>query len=154
MSIYHQAKGSIVLKIIIVLLIGVLIYVLYEPFKIREWEESYKRESRARMVNIRVAQLQYISEYGKYASSIDTLIAFIKQKFESGALSDANFIPLTLTLFNPDSLRHAPKSLRPYVITAIDTTIIRKYLLEDPDGYGQIGSLTDDTRINKASWEQ
>lgn len=153
MSIYHQPKGSIVLKAIIVILIGVLIYVLYEPFKIREQENAYKKESRARMINIRLAQLQYISEYGIYASSMDTLIAFVNKNLESGVSSKENFKPLTFSEFVAESLLHSPKSLSPYRLTSIDTTIIKKYLLECPDGYGQIGSLTDESRINKADWE-
>jgi hypothetical protein len=36
----------------------------------------------------------------------------------------------------------------------VDTTVIKKYVVEDPDGYGSIGSLTDDSRVNKASWEE
>ena len=153
MSITQEAHGSIVLKIIIVILFGVLVYVIYQPFVIQEQEEMYQKESRLRMVNLRTAELQYISEYGIYSSSADSLVSFIKQKIEQGALSDANFKPLAMSPFVPESLIHTPKSWRPYQITSVDTTVIKKYVIEDPDGYGSIGSLTDDNRINKASWE-
>jgi Tfp pilus assembly protein PilE len=154
MSIYSEARGSVVLKIIIVILVGILIYVIYRPYVIREQEERYRKESRARMINLRTAQLQYITDYGKYASSTDTLISYILRKFQQGSLSAQNFTPLVTGPFVPESLRHSPKSLRPYVIISVDTTTIKKYVLEDPDGYGSIGSLTDDNRINKASWEE
>jgi hypothetical protein len=154
MSIYHESKGSPILKAIIVILVGVLIYVLYEPYQIRQREEMFKKESRLRMMNIRAAQLAYISEHGRYCSSVDSLVSFIKEKLQAGTLEAAVFKPLTHGSFEPDSLLHSPKSQRPYSLQTVETTVIKKYLLEDPDGYGSIGSLTDDTRVNKASWEE
>jgi hypothetical protein len=128
--------------------------VLYEPYQIREQEEAFKKESRLRMMNIRVAQLQYISEKGVYCTSLDTLVAFIKMKLDSGLLNPIIFKPLSHGSFSLDSLFRTPKSQRPYVLQTVETTVIKKYLLEDPDGYGSIGSLTDDARVNKASWEE
>ncbi|HWP82241.1 MAG TPA: hypothetical protein VNN76_06270 [Bacteroidota bacterium] len=154
MSIYHESKGSPVLKAIIVVLLGVLLYVLYEPYQVREREENYKKESRLRMMNIRTAQLQYISEKGVYANSLDTLVAFVKEKLAAGAIDPSIFKPLSHGAFTPDSLLKTPKSQRPYSLQTVEQTVIKKYLLEDPDGYGSIGSLTDDTRVNKASWEE
>ncbi len=153
MSIYHKAQGSIVLKVVIVLLIGLLIYVIYEPYRIMEEEELYKSESRSRMINIRAAQLQFIGRFGVYSSSIDSLIAFVDTTFPAGTDTSGIFKPLASGPFVPESLLYAPKSHRKYSLTSVDTTIIKKYLLEDPDGYGSIGSLTDDSRVNKASWE-
>jgi len=152
MSVYQEAKGSPILKGVIVVLLGILLYVLYEPYQIREQEETFRRESRARMTNIRQAQLLYISEHNQYASNLDTLVAFIKTRPDS--VLQVLSRPLVLTSFVPESLLLAPKSGRPYRLTSVDTTVIKKYLLEDPDGYGSIGSLTDDTRVNKATWEE
>ncbi len=154
MSVYQQAKGSPILKGVIVLLFGILIYVLYEPYQIREREENNKKESRARLVNIRAAQLLYISDHGSYAPSIDSLVAFIKGKIASGTVPEDTFKPLVFSPFSPDSLLHTPGSWRPYSVISVDTTVIKKYFAEDPDGYGSIGSLTDDSRVNKASWEE
>ncbi len=154
MSIYHEAKGSPVLKAVIVLLFAALVYVLYEPYQIREQEGNYKKESRLRMMNIRAAQLNFISENGRYCSTLDSLVMFIKTKLDSGRIDASIFKPLTHGSFELDSLLHSPKSHRPYSLQSVETTVIKKYLLEDPDGYGSIGSLTDDTRVNKASWEE
>jgi Tfp pilus assembly protein PilE len=151
MSISRESKGSIVLKIIIVLLMAVLVYVIYEPYQIQAQEEAYRMESRLRMLNIRAAQLQYIGQNGRYSSSLDSLITFI-QTLPDSTRAEA-FVPLTTGTFVPESLQRAPKSDRAYVLLAVDTSAIKKYLLEDPDGYGSIGSLTDDSRVNKASWE-
>lgn len=154
MSVYQQAKGSPILKGIIVLLFAILIYVLYEPYKVREQEESNKRESRARLVDIRAAQLLYIGEFGKYAPTLDSLITYVKKRIAEGTVPPDTFKPLSLSPFEPDSLLHTPGSWRPYMLMSVDTTVIKKYVVEDPDGHGSIGSLTDDGRVNKASWEE
>lgn len=154
MSIYHEAKGSPILKGVIVVLVAILIYVLYEPYEIREQEETYKRESRLRMVNIRTAQLQHIAEHGNYANSIDSLVVYVKSRLDSARFERTIFLPLAKSPFEPDSLLRTPKSQRPYSLQSVEVTVIKKYLLEDPDKYGSIGSLTDDTRVNKASWEE
>jgi type II secretory pathway pseudopilin PulG len=154
MSVYSQAKGSPILKAVIAVLFGILIYVLYEPYQIREQEETNKRESRARLMNIRSAQLMYITDYGKYAPSIDSLVLYVKAKIAAGTVPQDTFRPLTLSPFDADSLLRTPGSQRPYYVTSVDTTVIKKYVVEDPDGYGSIGSLTDDSRVNKASWEE
>lgn len=154
MSVYHEAKGSPILKGVIVLLFGILIYVLYEPYKVREQEETNKKESRARLINIRAAQLLHITEFGNYAPSIDSLVLFVKGKFAEGTVPEDTFKPLTLSAFDADSLLHTPGSWRPYSVTSVDTTVIKKYFADDPDGFGSIGSLTDDSRVNKASWEE
>lgn len=153
MSIYQEAHGSIVLKIIIALLIGILIYVIYEPYHIRQQEDIFKRESRTRMINIRTAQLAYIERFNRYTGSLDTLVQFINDSLLTVPSDRVVFKPLVSGPFVPESLKYAPRSHRPYVLTSIDTTRIMKYLLEDPDGFGTVGSLTDNSKINKASWE-
>ncbi|MEX2116038.1 MAG: hypothetical protein WEB37_04070 [Bacteroidota bacterium] len=152
MSLYHEAKGSPILKGVIVVLFGILLYVLYEPYQIRNAEESFKRESRARMLNLRQGQLLHIGTHSRYATHLDSLVEFIRSRPDSVLAS--YFQPLTLSGFVPDSLLHTPKTWRPYQLITVDTTVIKKYLVDDPDGYGSIGSLTDDQRVNKPSWEQ
>lgn len=151
MSLTREAKGSVILKVIIVLLTAVLVYVIYEPYQIQAQEESFRAESRLRMVNIRAAQLQYIGNYGRYVSTLDSLVEFIETLPDTTRA--AIFLPLTTGTFTPRSLVTSPKSNRPYTFVAVDTSAIKKYVLECPDGYGTIGSLTDDSRVNKASWE-
>jgi hypothetical protein len=154
MSVYQQPKGSIVNKIIIALLLGALIYVIYEPYQIRKQEDLYKRESRLRMLNIRTAQLQHISKFYRYNSSLDSLVQFVKDSILAQGLANETFKPLSHGTFAVESLLYSPKSHRPYTFSALDTTRIKKYYLECPDGYGSIGSLTEDAKINKASWEE
>jgi len=153
MSVYHEAKGSLVYKAIIVVLLALLIYVVYEPYTVREMEDAYRRESRARMINIRTAQLQHIYRFNRYNSSLDSLVQFVNDSLVANSEVMKNFIPLTSGTFAPESLLHSPKSFRFYELIAVDTSRIKKYELRCPDGYGSIGSLTDDGRVNKASWE-
>lgn len=152
MSVYHEAKGSVLYKVIIALLFALLVYVIYEPYKIREAEEFYKRESRARMLNIRAAELQYINRFFRYNTSLDSLVTFIRDSLIAKGADKGVFVPLSNGLFVPESLLHSPKSFLPYKLAVNDTSRIKKYLLECPDGYGSIGSVTDDSRVNKASW--
>jgi hypothetical protein len=154
MSVYHQAKGSLVLRAIIVVLFGILVWVLYEPYKIREQEEMYKRESRLRMQNIRTAQLKYIEFRGTYARSITDLVEFVKAGLASDSLNVGMFRPLTSGSFVPESLLYSPKTWKLWELSVVDTTAIKKWYVEDPNGYGSIGSLTDDSKVNKASWEE
>jgi hypothetical protein len=153
MSVYREAKGSIVLKAVIVLLVAVLVYVIYEPYQIREQENTYRRESRLRMLNIRAAQLQYINRFFRYNTSLDSLVQFVHDSLIAKNTGMEMFVPLSHGAFTPESLLHSPKSLRPYMLSVNDTSRIKKYLLECPDGYGSIGSVDDDMRVNKASWE-
>jgi hypothetical protein len=147
----REARGSVVLKIIIVMLTAVLVYVIYEPYQIKAKEEFYQAESRSRMVNIRAAQLLFIAQHGRYVSTLDSLVMFIEALPDS--VRSTAFTPPSNAPFTAQALLRTPKSNQAYVLVSIDTSAIKKYLLQDPDGYGTIGSLTDDARVNKASWE-
>ncbi|MEX2089742.1 MAG: hypothetical protein WEB62_08210 [Bacteroidota bacterium] len=154
MSVYHQAKGSIVLKLVIALLAGVLLWVLYEPYQIREQEDHFRRESRVRMQNIRSAQLKHIELRGTYSRSISELLEFVKAGLASDTLNAAIFKPLTSGTFVPESLLYSPKTWKLWELSVMDTTTIKKWYVEDPNGYGSIGTLSDDSKVNKASWEE
>lgn len=153
MSITQRAKGSWVLRAIIVVLIGVLAYVIYEPYQRMLAVEALKKESRMRMSNLRSAQLKHIELKGYYATTLDSLMLFINTDSLMVANRDTVFTKLSDGTFHPDSLYFSPKTHQPYRLTADNTSAIKKYFLECPDGFGSIGSLEDDARINKGSWE-
>ncbi len=153
MSVYQQPKGSIIYKAIIVVLVGLLIYVIYEPYQIREQERQFRHESRLRMLNVREAQLQHINRFFRYNSSVDSLVQFIRDSLIAQNINLERFRPLSHGLFTPESLLYSPRTHRPYILMADDTSRIKKYFLQCPDGHGSIGSMDDDTRVNKASWE-
>ncbi len=142
-----KAKGSIILEILIVILIAILVYTIYDPaMKIRA-EEELKKICRFRMKNIRQAELRYFDEYGKYTGNIDSLIAFIKR----ANLPDSLFFSTAAEKFNPDSLRRCPRLNEPYIIGA--DSLGKYYWVECPYGHGMIGSKDKPEDVNKVSWE-
>ncbi|HKJ82058.1 MAG TPA: hypothetical protein VJ954_08545 [Ignavibacteriaceae bacterium] len=177
---YIHASLYAVIVILIIILVKVAII---DPKNTVEQENYYKNEARLRMKNIKEAEILYQKKYNQYSGNIDSLIEFVKtdpmvdsvmNAYDSLARRSANpFVSLSDGQFNPDSLLRTPKSQQPFTLkidsseTADTVTnrrgrIVRiekhsvvgtKYYLEDPDGYGSIGSLDNDALKNTASWE-
>lgn len=142
-----------------------------------------KIESRLRMKNLKEAQILWEKKFGHFTGSLDSLVEFIKndkmvQQVRIGydSLSRRStdpFVKLTHGEFTPDSLSKTPKSWQFYVLQIdtseqVDTVVNRqgkilrvekhtvigkRYSIEDPDGYGTVGSLNDDALKNASSWE-
>jgi hypothetical protein len=174
---------AILYFVIVVLVIILVKVAIIDPKDIVEKEKYYKQESHLRMKNIKEAEILWNKKYGHYTGNLDSLINFVKtdsmvdsvmNAFDSLSRRPANpFVPLTSGKFTPDSLYRTPKTHSPYILqvdTAVtaDTiygrnnqikridssmTIGNRYYLEDPDGYGSIGSLESDALKNTASWE-
>jgi hypothetical protein len=177
---YIHAILYFVIVVLVVILVKVAII---DPKDIVEKEKYYKQESHLRMKNIKEGEILWNKKYGQYTGNLDSLINFIKtdpmvdsvkNAFDSLSRRPANpFVPLTSGEFTPDSLYRTPKTHSPYVlqvdtsvsadtiygrnnqIKRIDSSIVigNRYYLEDPDGYGSIGSLESDALKNTASWE-
>jgi hypothetical protein len=169
-----------VIAILIVILIKVAII---DPKDQVEKEKYYKQESHLRMKNIKEAEILWNKKHGHFTGNLDSLINFIKtdpmvdsviNAYDSLSRRSANpFVDLTTGQFTPDSLYWTPKSHSPYVlqvdtsvsadtiygrnnqIKRIDSSLVigNRYYLEDPDGYGSVGSLESDALKNTASWE-
>jgi hypothetical protein len=146
-------------------------------------EKYNKTESRLRMDNLKEAQILWEKKFGHFTGSIDSLINFIQndpmvKEVRNGydSLSKKStdpFIKLSNGKFTPDSLYRTPKSWQQYVMQIdtseqVDTVVNRRgkvlrvekhivigkrYYIEDPDGYGTVGSLTDDALKNTSSWQ-
>ncbi len=176
---YIHAALYVVIAILTLILIKVAII---DPHEYVETEKFYKTESRLRMNNIKEAEIFWQRKSGNYTNSIDTLISFIKSPYVDSLINSFDslvmkvnnpFKKLANGEFTPDSLRLSPKTFSPYIllidtsvvidsfikrrgrITRVDTSIIlgNRYYLEDPDGYGTIGSLDNEALKNTASWE-
>lgn len=173
-----------ILYVIIIALVYVLIQVaIIGPTQVIEQEKYWRTESRARMLNLREAQILWKDRYGNYTDNLENLISFVKNDTAIANLKDQidslsgrskyPFKPLISVPFDPDSLYWAPKS-HSYYFLKVDTTVNfdtvvnrrgnivridtlteigKRYLLEDPDGFGKIGDLTSDALINTPSWE-
>jgi hypothetical protein len=177
---YVHAALYLVIAILTIILIKIAII---DPHEYVKSEKYNKAESRLRMDNIKEAQILWERKKGNYTGNLDELIHFIKfdsfvdsliHSFDSLTMKIANpFEPLTHGEFIADSLKFTPKSHSIYLLqidtsVVVDTVIDRRgkitridssvtfgtrYYLEDPDGYGTIGSLDTDALKNTASWE-
>jgi hypothetical protein len=148
-----KPRGSIVLKIVIVLLIGVLLYTIWEPFDIIRTQDQQRVESRLRMTNIRNAQMFYFGQHQTYQRDLDSLIYWITTDSLVIAKQDSLFRPLREGEFIAESLKYSPRSHEPYILEVDDTSATHRYYLECPDGFGSVGSLTDVSQLHRASWE-
>jgi hypothetical protein len=170
--------GIITILVIVLVKIAIL-----DPSEYVEQEKYNRAESRLRMTNIKEAEILWRKKFGNFTGNLENLISFIKNDefvdsvvnaFDSLSRKPANpFKPLSNGQFVPDSLLRSPKSFSFYILkvdtsTQLDTVVNRKggivridtttvigsrYFLEDPDGYGTIGSLENDALKNTASWE-
>lgn len=169
-----------VIAILTVILIKVAII---DPKEIMEREAYYKKEARLRMTNLKQAEILWQKKYGSFTDNLDKLIDFIKNdKFVDSIVNSIDpvtnkssnpFVKLSHGEFTPESLYNTPKSQQRFIVRidsteSIDsvvtpsgkllrvekkTVIGSRYYIEDPDGYGTIGSLDNDALKNTASWE-
>ena len=174
---------AILYFIIVILVVVLVKVAIIDPKDIVQKEKYYKQESHLRMKNIKQAEILWNKKYGRFTGNLDSLINFIKtdsmvdsviNAFDSLSNRSANpFVALTSGEFTPDSLYRTPKTYSPYIlqvdtsivadtvigrnnkIKRIDSTVVigNRYYLEDPDGYGSVGSLESDALKNTASWE-
>ena len=154
-----------------------------DPTEEVQAEKYFKTETRLRMTNLKEAQILYEKKNRAFCGSLDKLIDFIKNDkfvdsvvnaFDSLTMKPANpFKVLSDGKFTPDSLFNSPKTNQRFVMK-IDTSVVsdtivnprgkilrvetktvvgKKYYIEDPNGYGTIGSIDNDALKNTASWE-
>jgi len=72
------ARGSIVLKLIIVILSAVLIATILYPKKIWEEEDRNRETCRANMDRIFKAEMIYLQHHNNYTNNLNQLVSFIK----------------------------------------------------------------------------
>jgi len=177
---YIHAALYLVIAILTIVLIKVAII---DPNDAVEQDRFWRTESRLRMNNIKAGQILFQKKFGNYTDDLNKLVQFIredkfvdsvKNAFDSLTMKPSNpFKPLSHGEFTPESLKLSPRTFQPYILQidtsiSIDTTINRrgavvkvdtnrvlgtKYFLEDPDGYGTVGDLTNDALKNTSSWE-
>ena len=168
---------------VVVILVLILIKVaIIDPSDIVEKEKYNRTETRLRMTNLKEAQILWEKKNGRFTDNLDELIKFldspyvdsVRNSFDSLTLRPADsFVKLTHGEFTPESLFVSTKSRQRFIISvdttmSIDTVITTRgrflrvdstmkigtrYLIEDPDGFGIIGSLESDALKNTASWE-
>ncbi|HQI40979.1 MAG: hypothetical protein B6D44_06370 [Ignavibacteriales bacterium UTCHB2] len=177
---YLHAGLYLIIAILTVLLIKVAVL---DPQEQIDKENYFKKETRLRMTNLKEAQILWQRKNGSFTSSLDGLINFIKNdkyvdsvrnSFDSLRQKPADpFKVLSNGAFIPDSLFLSPKVNQRFVMgidsTVVSDTVINpqgkvlrvekkivkgtKYYIEDPAGYGSIGSIDNEALKNTASWE-
>ncbi len=177
---YLHAGLYLIVAILTFLLIKVAVI---DPSAEVEAENYFKTETRLRMANLKEAQILFEKKNGAFAANLDKLINFVKNDryvdsivnaFDSLTMKSANpFINLSDGTFTPDSLFYSPKTHEKFVMKidsseSIDSVVTpsgkllrvekkkvigKKYYIEDPNGYGSIGSIDNDALKNTASWE-
>ncbi len=75
-------KGSIILKLIIVILIGVLVAAIMIPKQMWDQEEKNTKTCQQRMNSLLSAELLYQKYNEKYCSNLDTLLSFFQKDSE------------------------------------------------------------------------
>ena len=177
---YINAGLYIVIIILALILVKVAII---DPKNAVETIEFYKNESHLRMKNLKEGEILWEQKHGRFTGDLDSLITFIKtdpmvdsvmNAYDSLSKRNANpFVALSSGSFTPESLYFSPRTHQKYFLevdttVAADTVVNRRgqitridsittmgnlYYLEDPDGFGSIGSTTDQALKNTASWE-
>ncbi len=102
------------------------------------------------MSDIRTALIRYEDLNGRFVTTLDSLVEFVKTDSLYRAAADSIFG----SGFVADSVIVSPRSGKRFVLTINDTSRVKTYMLQDPDSEDHIGSLEPDvTKLNAASWE-
>lgn len=145
-----QVAIQVVLGLVIVGLVYWLYVSITEPYQAVERQKETTRQTRMRMDNVRTAMIRYKTVNGRYVTSIDSLIDFVKADSLYRVAADSIFG----MGFQADSLGYSPRTGKQFVLTVNDTSRVKTYMLQDPDSDDHIGTLEPDiTRLNAASWE-
>ena len=114
---YPNVQGSLLLKVVIVILAGVLVYAIYLPNKIWTIEQAEEEECRFRLIALNEAQSQFYIPYETYADSIETIMNLAAADQHYHGVVDS----LIQILSRQDSINRVKmsKPLRPYNLTHV-----------------------------------
>jgi len=112
----QYGKGSIIYKILIVILAAVLVASIYYPKKLWDQEAKNTQECRYRMTNLYNAELQFQRFHFAYTDSLEQLIDFVKTDSSYHALVDSMFaVELDTFRMKFDSLRQEQLQIEQFV---------------------------------------
>lgn len=162
MAILANDTVRTVLQIVLAIVIVVLGYMLYRsirgPQEIFEHEQELTEATRERMGYVRDAMRGYEREYGRFPTTIDSVVTIIKTDSLFVAKRDSIFELQDGMTFDTDSLVYSPRDGQRFDLTVArdDSTGVEVYLLKDPASGDFIG--TDDPAraagmLNAASWD-
>lgn len=142
------------LQVVLALAILVLTYFLYEsitaPYEAVERQKELTEMTRDRMGDIRSAMIEHNRREGRFISTLDSLVMWLKSDSAMVAGADSIFG----AAFMPDSLPFSPRTGNRFELAVNDTSRTATYRIDDPDSDDYIGTLSGDvTQLNAASWE-
>ena len=144
-----------ILAVAVLALSYLLFRTLTDPQKEYERLIGLQVDSRERMGDIRTAMTTYERREGRYLTTLDSLVAFVKTDSALVAdgyapfMSDSRVRP-----FDADSMIVSPRTGERYRIAIQDTSDVAMYVIRDPASTDSIGALEPiPTLRNAASWE-
>ncbi len=153
MASSSQALRTVLQLVLAIIIVG-LAYLLYvsitEPYEAVERRKEVTQLTRDRMSQVRAALGVYQRANGRYPSSLDSLVLYVRTDSVVSASADSLFGEG----FMADSLSFSPRTGTMFEYTLNDTGRVAIYLLKDPNSEDRIGALIPDiTLLNAASWE-
>ena len=130
-----KRKGSVVYKLIIIILLGGLFASLYIPKGIWKDEIKNEEECHSRILNLWTAETFYRQKTKSYTTSIDSLIEVLKSDEELMATLDTSYtyslfpnLDTLETIYSMplDSIRSCPETGLDYIIAISDSTPLIK----------------------------
>jgi len=142
------------IQVVLAIIIAGLSYVLYisivEPYAKVIHAREVTEFTRARMDLVRSAMISYEKRNGRFVTSLDSLVLWLRTDEYMIAKADSIF-GQTVQL---DSLPYSPRTGKPFELEVNDTSSVKIYELRDPDSRDKIGALVGDlTLLNAANWE-
>ncbi len=145
-----QTVLQVVLSIAILALFYILFISITEPYAAVERKKEVTQETRHRMDQVRIAMIQYQRVKGRYVTTLDSLVSWIRTDVTMMSKADSVFGER----FMLDSLAYSPRTGKMFILAVNDTSRSHTYLLSDPDSDDHIGTASGDvTDLNAASWE-
>lgn len=150
-----SSKGvQTALQVVLAIAIIALTFFLYEsitaPYEAVERQKELTEMTRDRMDQVRSAMIEHNRREGRFITTLDSLVMWLKTDSAMVAGADSIFG----AGFMPDSLPFSPRTGNAFELAVVDTTRTATYRLDDPDSDDYIGTLSGDvTQLNAASWE-
>ena len=145
-----QVAIQVALGLVIIALVYWLYVSITEPYEAVKVQKQVTEDTRGRMLDIRAAMIRYEDLNGRYLTSLDSLVDFIRVDSLYAVAADSIFG----AGFVADSLPYSPRTGKRFMLSVNDTARVMTYLIRDPDSDDRIGTLQPDvTKLNAASWE-
>ena len=145
-----QTAMQVILAIAIIGLTYFLYVSITAPYEAVERQKAVTEMTRSRMDQVRAAMIEYQRRNGRYVSTLDSLVLWLKTDSTMVASSDSIFA----AGFMADSLPFSPRTGKEFELAINDTSRTSTYRIDDPDSGDYIGTVSGDvTQLNAASWE-